>query len=215
MSAARIYLDYNATAPVKPEVVALVAETMSTVGNASSVHTAGRTARSRIEKARAQVASLVRTVPECVTFTSGGTEANNQALASAGSPALTSAIEHESVLRAAGDLPPIGVDGQGLIDLNALDAAIETQTPAMISVMLANNETGVIQPIADVAARAAERGILVHVDAVQAAGKLPVDMSELGADFLCLSAHKFGGPQGIGALITRPGLDPRPLMKGG
>ncbi len=219
MAANGIYLDYNATAPVKPAVIERVADVMATVGNPSSVHGSGRDARRLVDQARQQVAALVNASPAAtVVFTSGGTEANNQALASVDGPILTSAVEHESVLRAPGDQSPIGVDGDGRIDLEALCSACDRRSPpppAMISVMLANNETGVIQPIREITRIAGDRGILVHVDAVQAAGKIPIGFSDLGADFLSLSAHKLGGPQGVGALIVRLGLEPSAVLKGG
>lgn len=210
----KVYLDYNATAPIRPEVIERVAEVMAAVGNPSSVHGAGQRARRAVEKARAQVAALVNAPPTAVTFTSGGTEANNQVLTKAGGPILTSAVEHPSVL-AAENIQKIAVDGDGVLDLNALHAAILNEQPSLLSVMLANNETGVIQPIQAVADLAAEHGLRLHVDAVQAAGKIPIDFLGLGADFMTLSAHKLGGPQGVGALITRPDIEPPALLKGG
>ncbi len=221
MAASGIYLDYNATAPVKPAVIERVAEVMTAVGNPSSVHSSGRDARRLVDQARQQVAALVNVSPVAnapsvtMIFTSGGTEANNQALASVDGPVLTSAVEHDSVLRATDDISLIGVDDAGKIDLDALRSACDRRSPGLISVMLANNETGVIQPVREVARMAAERGILLHVDAVQAAGKIPIDFTDLGADFLSLSAHKLGGPQGVGALIVRPGLEPTAVLKGG
>lgn len=218
-----VYLDYNATAPVKPEVIERIAETMAIVGNPSSVHGAGRTTRRIVDQARQQIAALVNASPATnapsatVIFTGGGTEANNQVLASVDGPIVTSAIEHDSVLHARGDAASIPVDRDGKIDLDALRSACDRRSPpcVMISVMLANNETGVIQPIREVAGIAADLDIPLHVDAVQAAGKIPIDFFELGADFLTLSAHKLGGPQGIGALVIRPGIEPRALLKGG
>ena len=211
-----IYLDYNATAPIKPAVIERVADVMSTVGNPSSVHGAGRKARLLVDQARQQVAALVGAPPSAtVIFTSGGTEANNQALASVDGAILTSAIEHESVLRAAGDLELLPVDQHGQIDLEALEDACRHQSPKLISVMLANNETGVIQPIDEISRIAKAHDALLHVDAVQAAGKMTIGLAGLGADFLTLSAHKLGGPQGVGALIIRPGLEPSVLLKGG
>lgn len=212
----QIYLDYNATAPVKPAVIEQVAETMAVVGNPSSVHGSGRQARLLVDQARRQVAALVGASPAAtVVFTSGGTEANNQALASVDGAILTSAIEHESVLRADGDLLTVPVDQHGLVDLDALEEACHRQSPKLLSVMLANNETGVIQPIREISRIAKAGETLLHVDAVQAAGKIMISLEGLGADFLTLSAHKLGGPQGVGALIIREGLEPSALLKGG
>jgi cysteine desulfurase len=148
-------------------------------------------------------------------FTSGGTEANNQALQSVSGPKLVSAIEHDSVLAAAPEAVRIPVDGHGVIDLEKLARQLETVRPALVSVMLANNETGVLQPIRRVVDLARRHGALVHCDAVQAAGKISVDAKALGADFITLSAHKLGGPQGVGALVLGPGVEPKALLGGG
>ena len=216
-----IYLDYNATAPIKPEVVDAVAEALTLAGNPSSVHGFGRDVRKRIEDAREQIAALVGcTAPELV-FTAGGTEANNTALGGAGRRALiVSAIEHPAVLRTAeviaDELVVLPVDRDGVIDLSALDAALAAHgREALVSIMLANNETGVIQPVAEVAARARDAGALVHCDAVQAPGRIPVSFAGLGVDMMSIAAHKFAGPKGIGALVVRAGLDIAPLIHGG
>jgi cysteine desulfurase len=211
------YLDYNATAPVRPEVAAAVVDALALGGNASSVHAAGRAARRAIERARDAVAALVGGDASEIVFVSGGSEANHLALRGAGrARILVSAIEHESVLRAVAGAEIVPVESSGVVDRAALAALLAADpTPALVSIMLANNETGVIQPVAELAELVHAHGGLLHCDAIQAAGKIPVDIRALGADFLSLSAHKLGGPQGIGALVVAGDLALAPLQVGG
>jgi len=213
----RAYLDHNATSPLRPEAKVAMTATMDCSGNASSVHGEGRAARKVLDDAREQVARAVGAIAPMVVFTSGGSEANNMALK--GAPAervIVSAVEHPAVLEAARasgkPVEIIPVDGDGVIDLAALEAMLKGPR-ALVSVMLANNETGVLQPVAEVV-RLAE-GHLVHTDAVQALGKVPVNVGLLGVDMMTLSAHKLGGPVGAGALVIRDGLAIEPLIHGG
>jgi len=225
----RAYFDWNATSPLRREAHAAVVAALGVTGNASSVHAEGRAARRLVEEAREQVAHLVGAEAKNVTFTSGATEANMLAL----TPALevvgrkeprdrlfVSAIEHPSVLSggrfAAGEVEEMPVTSDGVLDLGALELGMKKAQRPLVSVMLANNETGVIQPIPEIAEVVhAESGVL-HVDAVQAPGRIGCDMTTLGADLLTISSHKLGGPQGAGALIRRDDVQIfEPLIKGG
>ncbi len=212
-----IYLDYNATAPVRPEVRDAVIAAFGVAGNPSSVHGFGRRARRLVEDARAEVAALAGVAPARVVFTSGGTEANTAALRATGhTRVLVSAIEHDSVLETVPDASRVPVTADGLIDLTALERLLaEAPEPALVSVMRVNNETGVIQPLDDVVRIAHAHGALIHCDAIQAAGRLPLEVDALGIDLMTLSAHKLGGPQGVGALIVRDGIPIAPVLRGG
>jgi cysteine desulfurase len=204
------YLDYNASTPLLPEAAAAMGESFAVFGNPSSVHGAGRSARAVLEDAREAVAALVKVPAAQVIFTSGATEAN--ALALGGARVVASAIEHPSVL--AWSERTVGVEPRGTIDLVALRAALATPAD-VVALMLANNETGVIQPVAEARALAREAGARFHCDAVQGAGKLALDFAAIGAETMSLSAHKMGGPKGVGALIVREGLELPAVIRGG
>ena len=211
-----VYIDYNATSPLRPEARAALELALDQFGNPSSVHAFGRRARRLVEAARVDVSELTGASPAQVVFTGSATEANNIAIRGCGrGRVLASAVEHVSVLEAA-PAERIPVDRAGVVDLAALDRLLADGTrPAVVSIMAVNNETGVIQPVGEAAAIARRHGALVHCDAVQAAGKLPLSLDDWGADMLTLSSHKIGGPQGIGALVVRDGIAVEALIRGG
>jgi cysteine desulfurase len=224
----RVYLDWNATTPLRAEARAAMEAAWDLSGNPSSVHTEGRHARRLVEDARAALAGAVGAVARNVVFTSGGTEANALALApglrrGSGAPVerlLVSAVEHASVL-AGGRFRPeaigsVGVTPSGVLNLDQLRTALEGGPPALVSAMLANNETGALQPVAEASDMVHAAGGVLHVDAIQALGKIPVDIHALQADLLTVSAHKIGGPKGVGAVILAEGLAGfEPLLRGG
>jgi cysteine desulfurase len=211
------YLDWNANAPMREEAIAAVAHALALCGNPSSVHAYGRRARQEVDAARDGVAALVNAAAAEVIFVSGGTEANNLALNGfPGRRVIVSGIEHDSVLAAAPGALRVPAQATGVVDLDRLEALLAADArPALVSVMFANNETGVIQPVAEIARIAHAHGALYHCDAVQGPGKIAVDFAALGADLMTISAHKIGGPMGTGALVLRADLPIEPLVKGG
>ncbi|MBP0493106.1 cysteine desulfurase family protein [Pararoseomonas indoligenes] len=212
-----LYLDANATEPLRPEARDAAIAAMELPGNPSSVHADGRAARRVLETARARVAARFGASPRDVVFTSGGTEASALAVASLrrGRRVLVGATEHPAVLRAAEGAALLPVLADGTLDLEALGSALANGDPALVLLMVANNETGVIHPVTEAAALCRRHGALLHLDAVQAAGRIPLDAVALGAETMAISGHKLGGPKGAGALILRPGLELAPLVAGG
>jgi cysteine desulfurase len=211
------YLDWNATTPLRPEAAAAISAVLARCGNPSSVHRWGRAARQEVERARSAVGALLHAPAEGVVFVSGGTEANHLALLGPGRDRiLVSAVEHDSVLRAVPEAERLPVDQEGVVMLDTLDRFLsDDPRPALVSVMFANNETGVVQPVAAISAITRAHRALFHCDAVQAAGKIPLDIGAIGADLVTLSAHKLGGPPGIGALVVTGELKLTPLLRGG
>lgn len=225
----RIYLDHSATTPVDPEVAALMMTYYTEkYGNPSSVHSFGREAKQALEEARRQVAALIGATPQEVTFTSGGTEADNlaifgtaEAMRKKGKHIITSAIEHHAVLETCQflekngfELTVIPVDSEGIVSVEEIRKAVRPDT-ILISVMHANNEVGAIQPIAEIGQLAKELGVTFHVDAVQSLGKLPINVKEMNIDLLTVSSHKIYGPKGVGALYIRKGVRIVPRAHGG
>ncbi|WP_417318174.1 cysteine desulfurase family protein [Emcibacter sp.] len=215
------YLDYNATVPVRPEVIDEMGRVLSAGGNASSVHSLGRKTKAVLEKSRSTIADMINCRPQMITFTSGGTEANNIALRCIRAERLiVAATEHDSILDVArhfpGEIIILPVRATGLVDESELEKHLKaSDLKTVVSVMLANNETGVIQDIVSLSSLAHEYNALMHTDAVQAFGKIPLDFRALGVDMMSLSAHKIGGPQGTGAFVAWEKIDVEPLIRGG
>ncbi|MET3906845.1 cysteine desulfurase [Bradyrhizobium sp. S3.3.6] len=224
----RVYLDWNATTPLRAEARAAVLAAYELIGNPSSVHAEGREARRLVEDARSSLAAAIGALPRNVVFTSAGTEANALALSPglrsrSGEPVrrlLVSAVEHASVLAGgrfpANDIGRIRVTSSGVVDLDDLRALVAAGPPALVSIMAANNETGALQPVAEAARIVHEAGGLLHVDAIQALGKIGFNINAVGADLASFSGHKIGGPKGVGALVVAEGLAGlEPVLRGG
>jgi cysteine desulfurase len=214
----RIYFDYAATAPLRPAARAAMLQALDEFGNPSSVHAEGQRARALLDGARREIGEILGVRAERIVFTSGGTEASNLALRGVGGRVLASTIEHDCVRNTAlalgfEDTIPVGRDG--VVDLDALKLALGKGGVSLVSVMHANNETGVIQPVAEIARICREFGVAFHTDAVQTVGHVPVNVDEIGADLLSFSAHKFGGPKGAGVLVVKPELKMTAALTGG
>jgi len=234
MAVKQVYMDHNATTPLHPEVVKVLSETMQVFGNPSSVHGFGRIARQYVEEARAKVAGFIGALPEEIIFVGSGSEGNNTVLSimmcpsrhcscerQGGTGIVTTRIEHPCILETAkcvadrgNNVTLVGVDEYGKVDMEELEASINART-GIVSVMMANNEIGTLQDIKRIADMVHKKGALLHTDAVQAVGKVPVNVKDLGVDFLTLSAHKIYGPKGVGALFVRRGIPFCPLIHGG
>lgn len=216
-----VYLDYNASSPVLPEVLDTVALALKTRGNPSSVHTDGRGARALVEEARESIGSLIGARAQSITFVSGGTEANASVIggfkaSNLSCSVLGTSIEHPSVLAHISQENRVPADAKGLIDLSALNEVLEAQSsPFLFCLMLANNETGAVQPVSEVSEMVHKYGGLVLCDAVQGLAKLALDVSALGADFYTFSAHKIGGPQGVGCVVSPKQIEFAPSLPGG
>lgn len=211
-----VYLDANASEPLRPAARAAVLAAMEQPGNPSSIHASGRAARRMLEDAREALARRFGATPAQVIFTSGGTEADALAIHALGQGRrlIIGATEHDAISAAAPSAEILPVNADGVADLATLVRLLDGP-PALVCLMLANNETGTIQPIAEAAALCHQAGALLHVDAAQAAGRMAIDLRTLGADSLAISAHKLGGPQGVGALLVAPSVSPNPLIRGG
>ncbi len=212
-----VYLDYNATCPLRPGVREAILEVLDLPGNASSIHMHGREARKKVEHARKQIAELIGANQEKITFNSGATEGNNTIMhAYAPQGVLVSAIEHPCIINLEHSMALVDVTEDGVIDLDHFEEMISKSPPPLLaSVMMVNNETGVIQPLKEIVEISHNRGIKVHTDATQAVGRMNIDLFLLNADYMTLSSHKIGGPQGIGALITTNDIEPPVLFHGG
>lgn len=223
MRNSRAYFDYNASAPLRPEAREAMLAVLELPGNASSVHVEGRRLRAIVEDAREEVAVLLGAKPAEVVFTSGATEANNWVLGGGWTSVIVSGIEHESILApasmGAGEVIEIPVDGRGVVLISALDGLLDAiagpRQAVLLSLQLANNETGVVQPVSQAVEAGHARGFKVHSDATQAVGRMGINFAALGLDFLSMSGHKIGGPKGVGALVLRDGVQLSTLFKGG